>query len=222
MASDRRIDDDIIVISEDDVVYEDPDNTDHAGQADNDARSREREPAHAGLDANGLDANDENEDANDEDLNDEHPAAAPADPPGSGAGQPGAFAVGADGTASATGAGGTGAHGAGAGWPDAGEVPEVPEAPAATPIPAAAQGNAAQSNWPEIQALFVDDPRSAVRQAADVMSGAVTALIAAARNREQSLQGTWEADGTGTEELRTALREYRDLSARIADLARHI
>jgi hypothetical protein len=79
----------------------------------------------------------------------------------------------------------------------------------------------ADSNWPQIQALFVDDPRSAVRQASDVASGAVAALVAAAKNREQAMQG-WDDESTGTEELRSALRQYRDLANQVSALAHEI
>jgi hypothetical protein len=78
------------------------------------------------------------------------------------------------------------------------------------------------SSWPQIQSLFVDDPHSAVRQAADVAGGAVAALTAAARNREESLRDSWQADSTGTEELRVALREYRELAGRLSALAQEL
>jgi hypothetical protein len=96
----------------------------------------------------------------------------------------------------------------------------VPSAAApATPAVAAPD---ADSNWPQIQALFVDDPQSAVRQAADVAGGAVAALVAAAKNREQTMRDTWQSDSTGTEDLRTALRGYRDLASRLSALAQEL
>jgi hypothetical protein len=86
----------------------------------------------------------------------------------------------------------------------------------------AASGATPDSNWPQIQALFVDDPLAAVQQAADVVGGALAALTAAANNREQTLRGGWQGDGTGTEDLRTALREYRDLAGRLSTLAQDL
>jgi len=77
----------------------------------------------------------------------------------------------------------------------------------------------ASANWPEIQATFVDDPRHAVELAADVTSAALSALVTAAQQREQSLRQDWQADGTGTEELRTALQHYRELSTRLVSLS---
>jgi hypothetical protein len=76
--------------------------------------------------------------------------------------------------------------------------------------------------WPQIQARFVDDPRSAVEQAAEVTTGALSALMAAARSREEGLRDAWQADAAGTEELRTSLRDYRDLAQRLSELASHI
>jgi hypothetical protein len=93
---------------------------------------------------------------------------------------------------------------------------------AAGPATAAAAGPDVDSNWPQIQALFVDDPQSAVRQAADVAGGAVAALVAAAKNREQTMRDGWQSDSTGTEDLRTALRGYRDLASRLSTLAQEL
>lgn len=109
------------------------------------------------------------------------------------------------------------------------EAPLAGEAAAMDPepgAPLAGEGAApdalspdAGEAWPQIQARFVDDPRDAVRQAAEIASGAIAALVMAARNREQALRGWEDAD---TEELRSALREYRDLTGRVSALAREI
>jgi hypothetical protein len=103
-------------------------------------------------------------------------------------------------------------------------MPGSSTAPAASATPAAtpAVGATPDSNWPQIQSLFVDDPLAAVQQAADVVGGALAALTAAANNREQTLRGGWQGAGTGTEELRTALREYRDLAGRLSTLAQDL
>lgn len=84
----------------------------------------------------------------------------------------------------------------------------------------------AEDSWPEIQSLFVDDPRTAVERAAQVTTGALTALTAAVRNSEQSLRDTWQGDQVGskagTEELRIALQGYRELANRLAVMARDL
>jgi hypothetical protein len=98
---------------------------------------------------------------------------------------------------------------------------EASSTPVASGGPAA--GDAApDSSWPQIQSLFVDDPHAAVRQAADVAGGALAALVAAANNREQTLRDSWQGDATGTEDLRTALRDYRDLAGRLSTLAQDL
>jgi hypothetical protein len=119
-------------------------------------------------------------------------------------------------------------HGTGNGTGSAIPMPGSSAAPVASAPPAAAaatpaaSGATPDSNWPQIQALFVDDPLAAVQQAADVVGGALAALTAAANNREQTLRGGWQGDGTGTEDLRTALREYRDLAGRLSTLAQDL
>ena len=70
---------------------------------------------------------------------------------------------------------------------------------------------ASDSPWPAIQSMFVDDPRRAVEQAAQVTSTALADLITAAKEQERTLRSDWQPDRTGTEELRVALRGYRDL-----------
>jgi hypothetical protein len=93
--------------------------------------------------------------------------------------------------------------------------------PAASASASAAAGIAVRpdENWPEIQSMFVDDPRSAVERAAEVTRSALNALVAAAKDREQALSQNWQADGTGTEELRTSLQHYRDLANRLSRLS---
>ena len=126
----------------------------------------------------------------------------------------------ADSAAGDTPANGT-VNGTGNGTGSAIPMPGSSAVPAASATPAAS-GAAPDSNWPQIQALFVDDPLAAVQQAADVVGGALAALTAAANNREQTLRGGWEGAGTGTEDLRTALREYRDLAGRLSTLAQDL
>lgn len=79
---------------------------------------------------------------------------------------------------------------------------------------------ASDGPWPGIQSMFVDDPRRAVEQAARVTSTALADLITAAKEVERTLGNDWKPERTGTEELRVALRGYRDLGARIATLTR--
>jgi hypothetical protein len=81
---------------------------------------------------------------------------------------------------------------------------------AATPGPAdrAAQAQDYDRRWSELQALFVDDPRASVEQAARLVDDEIEALVQAARQQQESLS-TWRAADADTEALRNALRSYR-------------
>lgn len=247
--SNDHSDDDVIVISEDEARYETRDDRDENAAADpadadelaaNDeatsavpseagrygSMSSPEEAAASGTVAYGTavsdsdlsDLDDSDHDASGVDADadpDTHPVTEPvtlassdetsAEAPGSLGDTP------ANGTVNGTG------NGTGSAIP----MPGSSAAPAASATPAAS-GAAPDSNWPQIQALFVDDPLAAVQQAADVVGGALAALTAAANNREQTLRGGWEGTGTGTEDLRTALREYRDLAGRLSTLAQDL
>ena len=76
--------------------------------------------------------------------------------------------------------------------------------------PGAGRGSASPSDrWPEIQAMFVDDPRASVERAVGLMDESVEALIASVRQRQQALLSAWQGTDAGTEELRNALQGYR-------------
>jgi hypothetical protein len=66
-------------------------------------------------------------------------------------------------------------------------------------------------SWSQIQATFVDDPRGSVTQAAGMVDEAIEAFIVAARKRQAWLASSWQGPEAGTEELRTALQDYRAL-----------
>ena len=97
--------------------------------------------------------------------------------------------------------------GAVAGWPLAGLTPSAEHAPAAAPAVADA-GTSPRARWNEIQAMFVDDPRSSVELAAGLADASAEALVASVRQRQRSLLSTWHGDA-GTEDLRIALQQYR-------------
>src|SRR5581483_9567313 len=67
-----------------------------------------------------------------------------------------------------------------------------------------------RTNWDRIQTDFVDDPRTAVQRADELVAQAIQHLaenFAAARNR---LEEQWsKGDNVSTEDLRVALRKYR-------------
>ena len=105
------------------------------------------------------------------------------------------------------------------------DMPELVPAPApAEPLPAGAAEFPAASatasmtaRWHEIQAMFVDDPRSSAEMAAGLVEESVQALVASVREQQDSLLAAWHGENAGTEELRTAVQHYRAFGGRLAD-----
>jgi hypothetical protein len=85
------------------------------------------------------------------------------------------------------------------------------------PAPAASGKASPDARWHEIQATFVDDPRASVELAAGLVDNSVEALIASVTERQHSLLSAWQGDDPGTEELRTALQQYRTFWNRLED-----
>ena len=82
-------------------------------------------------------------------------------------------------------------------------------------IPAAAL---AGQQWPAIQAMFVDDPKGSVQRAAAAADEVAKAFVASLQREQTALRATWEKDTT-TEDLRTALQQYRAFCSRLEGLA---
>ncbi|MFC0006044.1 hypothetical protein [Micromonospora siamensis] len=111
------------------------------------------------------------------------------------------------------GAGTTGVAGAGlagAARPAAGNVP----ADAATLFePETAQGF--RDRWRDVQLRFVDDPKAAVGEAQSLVEEAIQALSSALAAQKDKLGG-WQDNGSvDTEQLRVAVRQYRDFLDRV-------
>ena len=84
-----------------------------------------------------------------------------------------------------------------------------------------------RASWQQAAAEFVDDPRAAVADAAELVEHTAQTLIGALRERQRQLRGQWEngtaagggsiatagaANGTvDTEELRQLMQSYRAL-----------
>src|ERR1700691_2526263 len=101
-------------------------------------------------------------------------------------------------------------------------VPAEP-LPAESPeFPAASATASLSARWHEIQALFVDDPRSSAEMAAGLVDDSVQALIASVREQQDSLLTAWHGENAGTEELRAAVQRYRAFGGRLADFTREI
>jgi hypothetical protein len=120
------------------------------------------------------------------------------------------------------------------------EVP-APRQEAATPGSALTAGpmsdldqplfsdNDLQTQWQRVQAGFVDDPRVAVSEAADLVEHAGQVLAEALRERQTRLRALWDTNGTqddpatgggtgDTEELRLMMRRYRGLFDQLSHL----
>jgi hypothetical protein len=66
-----------------------------------------------------------------------------------------------------------------------------------------------REQWRELQAGFVDEPRSAVREADTLVSQMMDRLTSQLAEQKRVLQG--ESDAVDTEQLRVALQRYRSL-----------
>ena len=104
-------------------------------------------------------------------------------------------------------------------------IPAVVTPSASSPTPAAAEPLANRGSersagqWHEIQAMFVDDPRMSVEQAAGLVDDSVEALVAAVQTRQSSLASAWQDNKADTEQLRTALQQYRVFWNRLDDFS---
>jgi hypothetical protein len=80
-----------------------------------------------------------------------------------------------------------------------------------------------RARWQRAQAGFIDDPREAVGDAADLIEQTAQALVGALRQRQRELRVLWErglaeetapadgTDGADTEHLRLMMQRYRAL-----------
>jgi hypothetical protein len=93
--------------------------------------------------------------------------------------------------------------------------PAVPAAAAGAGIPAAALS---EQQWPAIQAMFVDDPKGSVQRSAAAADEVVKAFVASIGREQAALRAAWQNDAT-TEDLRTALQQYRAFCSRLEGLA---
>jgi hypothetical protein len=80
-------------------------------------------------------------------------------------------------------------------------------------------GAEVREQWMRVQAAFVDDPRIAVSEAANLINDVFARLHAAVQERQQSLRGRWDGNSQAdTESLRVTMQQYRALMERIAGL----
>ncbi|MEV1331948.1 hypothetical protein AB0J20_20505 [Micromonospora costi] len=72
-----------------------------------------------------------------------------------------------------------------------------------------------RDRWRDVQLRFVDDPRAAAGDAEALVEEAIEALSAALAAQKTTLGGWQEAGSSDTEELRMAVRRYRDFLDRV-------
>ena len=96
-------------------------------------------------------------------------------------------------------------------------APAEPRPAEDTEFPAPSATASLSARWHEIQAMFVDDPRSSAEMAAALVDESVQALVASVREQQDSLLAAWHGENAGTEELRTAVQHYRAFGGRLAD-----
>jgi hypothetical protein len=77
-------------------------------------------------------------------------------------------------------------------------------------------GDRLRSRWQEVQAAFVDEPRSAVKEADALVAELMRRLAETFSEERQQLESQWDRDGdVSTEDLRVALQRYRSFFDRL-------
>jgi hypothetical protein len=73
-----------------------------------------------------------------------------------------------------------------------------------------------RTEWDRVQTAFVDDPRSAVKQADELVARAIKRLAESFAEQRSRLEDQWvRGDDVSTEDLRLALRRYRAFFQRL-------
>ncbi len=85
-------------------------------------------------------------------------------------------------------------------------------------VPLFAQNDAQdfRQRWEKIQIGFVDEPRTAVQQADELVASAIKRLADVFAAERQKLESAWDnRNDVSTEDLRVALRRYRSFFDRL-------
>ncbi|MBQ0901846.1 hypothetical protein [Micromonospora sp. U21] len=72
-----------------------------------------------------------------------------------------------------------------------------------------------QDRWRDVQLRFVDDPQAAAGEAQSLVEEAIQALASALAAQKNALGGWQDAGSADTEQLRMAVRRYRDFLDRV-------
>jgi hypothetical protein len=93
---------------------------------------------------------------------------------------------------------------------------EHPDDDDSAPLFAGSDAEAFRARWTEIQAGFVDDPRSSVERADGLVAEVIKNLADAFATERSGLEQRWQQGGDpSTEDLRVALRRYRTFFDRL-------
>jgi len=95
-------------------------------------------------------------------------------------------------------------------------APADVNAPHDTPLLAGDVASQLRSQWTDIQAGFVDEPRRAVERADGLVADAIKRLAETFANERGQLEAQWGRGGdVSTEDLRQALQRYRSFFSRL-------
>ncbi|MDX2151821.1 MAG: hypothetical protein SFV54_13865 [Bryobacteraceae bacterium] len=76
-----------------------------------------------------------------------------------------------------------------------------------------------RSEWNDVQASFVDEPRQAVRRADEMVAFAIRQIAETFARERSQLEAQWDRDGdVSTEDLRVALTRYRSFFQRLLSI----
>jgi hypothetical protein len=99
-----------------------------------------------------------------------------------------------------------------------GSTPTMAKAAQEPNLPLFAQNDTQdfRSRWEKIQIGFVDEPRTAVVQADELVANAIKRLAEVFATERSKLEAEWgKTDNVSTEDLRVALRRYRSFFDRL-------
>ena len=76
-----------------------------------------------------------------------------------------------------------------------------------------------QSEWTNVQASFVDEPRQAVQRADELVAFAIKQIAETFARERSGLEAQWDREGdVSTEDLRVALTRYRSFFHRLLSM----
>lgn len=72
-----------------------------------------------------------------------------------------------------------------------------------------------RAEWENVQARFVEDPTSAVKDADKLVAGAIDEITRSFSEERSELEQEWKDGDTSTEDLRVSLQRYREFLERL-------